>query len=192
LFFCQTRNAQTIHLGAKEYTPNFDQQSTMKATRVWTQDAGVTKEQTMALLPELLLTNNIILQVSKSSHENKMQIHNKFRLAGTCFTRVAVNSTACKFHRDFGVGLDALIYAGDWAMGGDVIIPQLGIRIVVKPGDVIVMDSGLFHKVTDFEGTRFVAVFFSKTHNEVSKSGELKVPQELSWLSNPDFKESAY
>jgi len=52
------------------------------------------------------------------------------------------------------------------------------------------MDSGLFHYVTDFVGPRYVAVFFTKTHNEVSTVGNvLEVPEELKWLSNTMFKD---
>jgi len=44
------------------------------------------------------------------------------------------------------------------------------------------MDSGLFHYVTDFVGPCYVAVFFTKTHNEVSTVGNvLEVPEELKW-----------
>jgi len=188
---CQTRNAQTLHLGAKEYNPNAQQKDNGMATRSWMQDAGITKEQTKALLPELLFADKVLKQVSQNSYDEKMMISSKFRLAKTCFTNSAVNSTNCRIHRDFGVGLDGLMYAGKWAMGGDVIIPQLQIKIQLSPGDYIVMDSGLFHMVSDFQGTRFVAVFFTKTHNEISsRTGNvLLVPEELQWLSNDMFKE---
>jgi hypothetical protein len=118
-----------------------------------------------------------------------MNVHRQYRLANTCFTRAAINSTDCRMHQDFGVGLDVLFYGGKWSMGGDLIIPQLGIRIKVRAGDVVIMDSGLFHKVLNFEGTRYVIVFFSKTHNEISKTGnKLFVPKDLSWLSNDMFQ----
>jgi len=187
---CGTRRTSTLHLGAKEYNPNLIQQAAGMPKRVWRQDVQVHKEQTKALLPELLFANSVLEQVSKESYDLKMGIEPKFRLAGTGFTRVAVNSGSCRIHRDFGTGLDVLIYAGKWAVGGDLVIPQLGVIINLKAGDVVVMDSGLFHRVTDFEGTRLVAVFFSKTHNLVSDAGNvLTVPNELLWLSNEMFKD---
>jgi len=186
---CTTRHAQTIHLGAKEYNPNSDQQESMGA-RVWTQDSGVTKEHTTALLPELLYANEILKKVSPRSYLSKMRVASKYRMAQTCFTRAAVNSTNCKLHSDVGVGLDVLMYGAEWTWGGDIVIPQLGIKIKMKPGDVIVMDSGIFHMVTDFQGTRFVVVFFTKMHNEISGTGnKLVVPEDLLWLSNTLFKE---
>jgi len=186
---CSTRRVQTIHLGAKEYTPNLKQQSKFGSKRVWTQDGNVTKEHTVAMLPEILFANDILKQVSKECHASKMKVPSKFRMATTCWTRVAINSTNCRFHRDFCQGVDILIYAGKWVMGGYLIIPQLGIIIFIQPGDVVVLDSVLFHKVSDFEGTRFSAVFFTKTHNEYSNSGELVVPDNLKWISNEFFKE---
>jgi len=186
---CDTRRTQTLHLGAKEYNPNSDQQEKMPK-RVWTQDMGVTKEQTKAILPELVFADNILQQVSQPSYNLKMGIDSTYRMARTGFTRAAVNSANCKLHHDIGVGLDVLMYAGKWAWGGKMVIPQLGIEIEMQPGDIIVMDSGLFHMVTDFQGTRFVVVFFTKHHNKISNSGNvLVVPENLLWLSNPLFSE---
>jgi len=117
-----------------------------------------------------------------------MEVKAEFRLAETCFTRAAVNCTDCTLHRDFCVGLDVMMYAGRWRLGGAVVIPQLGIRIIVKPGDVIVLDSGLFHMVTNFLGTRYVAVFFTKGHKKKSKTGNiLNVPEDLLWCSRKMF-----
>jgi len=174
-----TRATQTLHVGAKEYTPNGKQQLVMKAKRVWMQDNGIEREHTEALLPELFFANSILKQVSELSFDLKMKVESKYRLSETCFTRAAVNCTNCGIHRDFCVGLDVLMYSGKWSKGGgQLVVPQLGIKITIQAGDVIVLDSGLFHCVTSFEGTRFVVVFFTKTHNEKSKAGnELVVTQ---------------
>jgi len=186
---CQTRATQTLHLGAKEYTPNRKQQSKMGGKRIWRQDKGIDKEHTTAILPELLFADSI-LQVSPSGYKLKMRVHCRYRLGNTCFTRAAVNCTNCKIHRDTCVGLDVLLYAGEWYWGGDLVIPQLGIRIAIQPGDVIVMDSGLFHFVTDFQGRRYVIVFFTKSHEQESAAGNiLMVPKDLSWLSKEKFRD---
>jgi hypothetical protein len=187
---CHTRAAQTLHLGAKEYTPNRKQQAKMGGKRIWRQDKGIGKEQTTAILPELLFADHILHQVSPSSYKLKMRVHGRYRLGNTCFTRAAVNCTNCKIHRDTCVGLDVLLYAGEWYWGGELVIPQLGIRITIQPGDVIVMDSGLFHFVTDFQGRRYVIVFFTKSHKQESAAGNvLMVPKDLSWLSKEKFRE---
>jgi len=185
---CATRACQTIHLGPKEYNPNKKQQPVMEAKRVWRQDKGVAREHTVALLPELMFAHQVLMQAAPKTFKAKMSIDLNFRLAETCFTRAAVNCTNCRLHRDFCVGLDVMMYAGLWKWGGDVVIPQLRIKIVVKPGDIIIMDSGLFHMVTDFHGTRFVVVFFTKRHKKRSKAGNLLlVPENLAWCCKRMF-----
>ena len=188
---CATRATQTLHLGAKEYTPPKKHQEKMGGNRIWRQDNGISKEYTKAILPELIFADSILAQVSPESHALKMErVDKHYRLANTCWTRAAVNSTNCRLHRDTQIGLDVLLYAGDWMWGGELIIPQLGIKIFLQPGDVIVMDSGLFHKVMDFEGTRYVIVFFTKSHQLESKAGnKLYVPIDLRWLSNDLFQD---
>jgi len=182
-------SCQTLHLGAKEYNPSANTEDYKNLIlRKWIQDKGISKEHTVAMLPELLFADFILCQVAKDSYEKKLEVDTKYRLAQTCFSRIAINSTNCKLHRDRDIGLDVLIYAGEWAMGGHLVIPQFGISIEVQPGDVVVMDSCVFHKATDFEGTRYVAVFFTKNHHEVSSSNNvLRVDDEMVWLSQKMF-----
>jgi hypothetical protein len=67
MYDCQTRAAQTLHLGAKEYTPPIQHQSKMGGKRIWRQDSGVLKEHTIAILPELLFANALLKKVTLNS-----------------------------------------------------------------------------------------------------------------------------
>lgn len=88
----------------------------------------------------------------------------------------AINTGSCTLHRDFGVGLDVLFYAGNFYWG-ELVLPQLQLKIELQEGDVVVMDSGLFQNVEQANGPRASMVFFTKMHNELSTAGnELKVP----------------
>jgi len=100
---------------------------------------------------------------------------------------MAVNSSACSIHCDFCFGMDVLFYGGDW-VGGALELPQLDLKIELQEGDIVVMDSVIFHQVERFAGTRFSVVFFTKNHNEISSSkNELKVPLKDKWLSDEFF-----
>jgi len=111
-------------------------------------------------------------------------------MAQTAITQLAVNQSDCSIYRDFCFGLDVLLYTGDW-LGGALELPQLGITIQLKQGDIIVMDSVLFHQVQKIAGTRYLVVFFSKQKNEVNPISGLKlyIPDDLQWLSKPFFGE---
>jgi len=185
---CNTRAVQTLHIGAKEITPNRNQSNYFNgAKRVWGMDKGNTKEQVVAFLPELLFADQILKIVDPQGHIDKCKIDSKYRLAQTCFTRAAINSSICQLHRDHGVGLDVLLYAGQWEKG-HLLLPQFGLQIRLQPGDVVIMDSRIFHEVSKSYGRRYSAVFFTKTHNEVSGVGNsLCIPEELEWLSKKNF-----
>jgi hypothetical protein len=108
-------------------------------------------------------------------------------MAHTAFTQMAVNQTECSIHRDNCFGLDVLLYGGTW-VGGGMEIPQLGITIELQQGDVIIMDSILFHQVQRKAGTRNSIVFFTKKYNETSSKGNiLKVPKNMNWLYKNNF-----
>jgi len=84
--------------------------------------------------------------------------------------------------------IDVLIYAGDFDKG-ELCIPQLGIKVHLKKGDVVILDSRLFHEVLRHYRTRFSMVFFAKKHNKVSDKGNvLTVPEDLEWLSCKNFR----
>jgi len=173
---CANRHAQSLHLGPKEYNANMIQRGKDEnpmPPRVWCQDGAITKEQVQAILPELLMADCILKQVDPEGYKHKKELKHKYRLARTCWTRAAVNSTNCRYHRDRCRGLDLMMYAGSWADGGLIYIPQLGVKIKVKAGDVVIMDSKLFHKVDDFEGIRYVMIFFTKSYVEKSKKNWL-------------------
>jgi len=185
---CATRRVRTVHLGPKEFNPGENQSDFYSnEKRIWTLDANVQKEHVTTFLPELLFADKVLSQVSPRTHYKCLTVKSKYRLATTAFTQIAVNSSECSIHRDFCFGLDVLLYGGDW-IGGALELPQLDIKIELQKGDIVVMDSGIFHQVERIAGTRFSAVFFTKNHNEISNSGnELKVPENLSWLSQKYF-----
>jgi len=78
------------------------------------------------------------------------------------------------------------MYGGEW-IGGELVVPQLKLKIKLNPGDVVVMDSNLFHEVLTSRGHRYSMVFFTKTHNESTEAGKLEVPKDLLWLSSKNF-----
>jgi len=187
---CLTRRVRTLHLGAKEYNPNENQLPYYNnQRRVWTMDAGNTKKQTQVFLPELEFVEKFTQSTFKESHREKIEkVAACFRLGGTCFTRAAVNFGECQLHRDSCLGLDIIIYGGNW-VGGELVIPQLKLKIKLSAGDIVVMDSYLFHEVLTSRGHRYSMVFFTKTHNQMSDAGELAVPKNLHWLSQKNFGE---
>jgi len=72
---------------------------------------------------------------------------------------VPVNFGECQLHRDSCLGLDIIIYGGNW-VGGELVIPQLKLKIKLSAGDIVVMDSYLFHEVLTSRGHRYSMVFF--------------------------------
>jgi len=83
--------------------------------------------------------------------------------------------------------LDVILYGGDWH-GGCLRLPQLDLEVNLQSGDIVVMDSVLFHCVIPFAGERISLVFFTKRHNKVSKKkSKLEVPEELAWLNLKNF-----
>jgi len=167
---CSTRWVRTLHLGPKEYNPNEMQLPFYNGKRrVWTVDKGNTKEQVLNFLPELQFADMFLkLHYTNVYTEKVTKVKSKFRLGTTCFTCVAVNSGTCQLHRDGCLGIDLLIYGGDW-IGSELVVPQLRLKIKLNPSDVIVMDSYLFHEVLTSRGHRYSMVFFTKTHNESTK-----------------------
>jgi len=147
------------------------------------------KKQTQVFLPELEFVEKFTQSTFKESHREKIEkVAACFRLGGTCFTRAAVNFGECQLHRDSCLGLDIIIYGGNW-VGGELVIPQLKLKIKLSAGDIVVMDSYLFHEVLTSRGHRYSMVFFTKTHNQMSDAGELAVPKNLHWLSQKNFGE---
>jgi len=185
---CSTRNVMAAHLGAKEYNPNMDQRRFYEGkSRVWTTDAKITASQIQYFLPELLFANSLLQQVCPAVRTKIDQnVDCQYRLAETLFTNSAINSTECTIHRDICFGLDVILYTGKWH-GGTLRIPQLNIEIVLFPGDAVVMDSRLFHYVSQKTGQRHSLVFFTKNHHKTSKSGTLEVPESLCWLSQKNY-----
>jgi len=109
-------------------------------------DNGQTMEE-VEILPELLFADKVLKTFcpdiySKMVNTNDVDV----RMAQTCFTRAAMNSSECTLHRDFGLGIDVLLYTGDFRKG-ELCVPQLGIKVYLKKGDIIIMDSRLFHEV---------------------------------------------
>jgi len=189
---CSTRRVRTAHLGPKEFNPGANQLEFYNyEKRVWTLDRGIEKDHVVSFLPELVFADKVLQLVAPKTHTKCVsKIESTFRMAQTAFTQLAVNQSDCSIHRDFCFGLDVLLYAGDW-LGGALELPQLGITIELKQGDIIVMDSVLFHQVQRIAGTRYSVVFFSKQKNEVNPISGLKlyIPDDLQWLSKPFFGE---
>ena len=81
----------------------------------------------------------------------------------------AVNfNTICGYHIDRDddkYGFCWLVPLGDWE-GGDLIFPQLNVRIKLKPGNILAFRSNLLvHGNLPFSGVRHSLVFF--THNNL-------------------------
>jgi hypothetical protein len=186
---CKTRGARTVHLGAKEYNPTTDQQQLKtRVVRQWTKDRNVQDEDIQKILPELTLADKILGMVSPNTH-NKCcsQVPEQYRLAKTAFTFSTLNTSECSLHRDHCFGLDVILYAGDWE-GGGLELPQILKRIMLKPGDAVVMDSILFHQVQKKAGDRVSISFFTKNYKEKSAANNiLEVPSSLVWLSTKNF-----
>ena len=102
---CSTRNVSTIHFGAKEYTPNSVQRAKYGGhKRVWKLDRGQNKEDVVAILPELLYADKLLQKVCPDIYNEMVNANDeKFRMAQTCFTRAALNSSDATTHRDFGM-----------------------------------------------------------------------------------------
>lgn len=74
---------------------------------------------------------------------------------------------AHKDRSDVPNGWVAMVCWGDFS-GGYLALPDLGVKLDFKPGDIIFFRSRLLeHFVTDFEGERSSMVFF--THENVLK-----------------------
>ena len=81
----------------------------------------------------------------------------------------AVNfNTICRYHIDRDddkYGFCWLVPLGDWE-GGDLIFPQLNVRIKLKPGNILAFRSNLLvHGNLSCSGVRHSLVFF--THNNL-------------------------
>ena len=81
----------------------------------------------------------------------------------------AVNfNTICGYHIDRDddkYGFCWLVPLGDWE-GGDLIFPQLNVRIKLKPGNILAFRSNLLvHGNLPCSGVRHLLVFF--THNNL-------------------------
>jgi len=156
-----------LHFGAKEFNPSKHQLRFFDNNpRVWKLDAKITKPDVVKFLPELSYADKLLEKVYPEIHKTCKKIPTKYRLAETSKNQFAVNTRESAMHRDFSVGLDVLMYAGNW-YGGSLEIPQLNLRINLQAGDVVIMDSVLFHQVERVVGTRFSIVFFTKNHNEM-------------------------
>lgn len=161
-------------------------------------DKGIQKDQVTEVLPLLNFADKVMRAISPMSHEHKLQVlhpdfklpfksvESKYRLAQSCFTRCALNQGPCSVHRDFGVGLDLLMYSGDF-YGGELVVPQLQLKIAVKQGDVVILDSGVFHYTESCHGDWYSMVFFTKQHHGESASGSLQIPPHLTWSSEANF-----
>ena len=146
-----------------------------------------TNKEVMAILPLLLCANSVMKMACPEIYNEMVQTDRDFRLAGTCFTMGAVNSSDCTLHRDYGKGLDILMYGGDF-IGGELCVPQLGIKVLLQKGDLVILDSRLFHEVLRFYHSRYSIVFFAKPHHKISKKkNTLEVPEDLKWLSKENF-----
>jgi len=184
---CSIRHVQCAHLGGKEFNPGENQMHAYEGIRNFILDKGITKQHVTLFLPELLFADKVAQIVSPEIHAQCLLIDENYRLAQTGFTQFTANTTDCSIHHDLNHGLDVLLYAGEWH-GGALEIPQLDLKIELKMGDIVVMDSILFHQVERIAGKRFSLVFYSKNHNEVSTNGNiLLVPTELHWLSKKYF-----
>ena len=176
-------------MGTKEFNPSKQQLRFFNNNpRVWKLDSKITKSDVTQFLPELLFADKVLKKTYPQIHKNCVtSVPAKYRLAETNANQFAINNKECALHRDFCFGLDVIMYGGNWH-GGALEIPQLNMRINVQAGDVVIMDSILFHQVERVVGTRFSIVFFTKNHKEQSGAGNmLAVPPELSWLSKPNF-----
>jgi len=79
------------------------------------------------------------------------------------------------------------MYSGEW-INGELCIPQIGIKVVLQKGDIVILDSRLFHEVLRHYGTRYSLVFFAKHHNAISsKNNILHMPNDLEWLHKKNF-----
>jgi len=185
---CGTRLALSAHFGGHEYNPRKKQLDYYDGKkRVWKLDNKTTKDNVQEFLPELLLADSILKKVAPDIHKRCTSVLDIFRMAKTAFTRSALNITECRLHRDHDLGLDVILYGGDWH-GGCLRLPQLDLEVNLQSGDIVVMDSVLFHCVTPFAGERISLVFFTKRHNKVSKKkSKLEVPEELAWLNLKNF-----
>src|SRR5215216_7813631 len=81
----------------------------------------------------------------------------------------AVNfNTICGYYIDCDddkYGFCWLVSLGDWE-GGDLIFPQLNVRIKLKPGNILAFRSNLsVHGNLPYSGVRYSLVFF--THNNL-------------------------
>jgi len=98
----------------------------------------------------------------------------------------AVNfNTICGYHIDRDddkYGFCWLVPLGDWE-GGDVIFPQLNIRVKLKPGNILAFRSNLLiHGNLPCFGVRHSLVFF--THNNLFSDTFVNVKNTNSFENN--------
>ncbi|KAI9886450.1 MAG: hypothetical protein M1823_001768 [Watsoniomyces obsoletus] len=97
-----------------------------------------------------------------------------------CFLgRVLLRNLVAEPHKDAldtRTGWVAICCFGNFT-GGDLVVPDLGVRLQLRPGGVVFLRSALFvHFLTDFKGERTSMVFFS--HESLNKGNEDITPTE--------------
>jgi len=102
----------------------------------------------------------------------------------------AINfNTLCGYHidrHDDKYGFCWLVPLGEWE-GGDLIFPQLKVRIKLKPGNILAFRSNLLvHGNLPYSGVRHSLVFF--THNNLFPETFQNVKNTNSFDNSSDQK----
>jgi len=124
-------------------------------------------------------------------YKNVSELRKKqpFNTGGYSCTGLVFNFTNTAFHHDKNDICPAIIsylsgpYVDEPWSGGAFLVRCMGLRICVRPGDVLIFESRLFHEVESVLGVRFSVVSYCKKEKLDGKS----LPRDMTWLSSPHF-----
>lgn len=78
-------------------------------------------------------------------------------------------------------------YQGRWH-GGAFLIRMLGLRVPVRPKDIVLFVSRLWHEAESSTGVRFSLVSYIKKFGYQNSGIEkILVPEEIKWVFEKDF-----
>lgn len=103
------------------------------------------------------------------------------------FQQIAMNKIPTSIHTDDNEHISAILIGGDDFKGGELIIHQLNLRLLVKPGDVIFMGADFIHTVDIIHGGKrySLSMYSKKIHFKAKSTGtEIQLHNDVVKLCN--------
>jgi len=151
-------------------------------------------EGMLKTLPHWKWVDNFLKEHCPSVIAEADQINpHHIKVAGTTMNGLALTFFPVYPHRDVDDQSAGLItylkgpFQRSW-LGGAFMVRMLGLRIPVKPQDVLIFVSKLWHEVESTTGVRFSLVSYSKKFGTDEEGvSKIRIPDELKWIFKPDF-----